>query len=86
MEKYLKIGIIKCRKSGTRRPKRGSERKKRGLSRDDLATERERQLTTARANKTTGLTNGRVANWAPEVEFSPFRALLRRQMAFPLCC
>ena len=28
----------------------------------DLATERERQLTTARANKTTGLTNGRAAN------------------------
>ena len=33
----------------------------------DLATERERQLTTARANQTTGLTNGRAANWAPEV-------------------
>ena len=28
----------------------------------DLATERERQLTTARANQTTGLTNGRAAN------------------------
>ena len=28
----------------------------------DLATERERQLTTARANKTTDLTNGRAAN------------------------
>jgi len=52
----------------------------------DLTTERERQLTTARANQTTGLTNGRVANWAPEVEFSPFRELSRRQMAFPLCC
>ena len=37
--------------------------------------ERERQLMTARANQTTGLTNGRAANWAPEVEFSPFRAL-----------
>ena len=45
-----------------------------------LATERERQLTTARANQTTGLTNGRVANWAPEVEFSPFR-----QITFPFC-
>ena len=33
----------------------------------DLATERERQLTTARANQTTGLTNGRTANWAQEV-------------------
>ena len=32
-----------------------------------LATERERQLTTARANQTTGLTNGRAANWAQEV-------------------
>ena len=40
----------------------------------DLATERERQLTTARANPTTGLTNGRAANWAPEVEFSAFCA------------
>ena len=40
-----------------------------------LPTERERQLTTARANQTTDLTNVRVANWAPEVEFSPFRAL-----------
>ena len=28
-------------------------------------------MTTARANQTTGLTNGRVANWAPEVEFIP---------------
>ena len=44
----------------------------------DLATERERQLTTARTNQTTGLTNGRAANWEPEVEFSPFRALSRR--------
>ena len=52
----------------------------------DLATERERQLTTARANQTTGLTNGRAANWAPEVEFSPFRALSGRQMTFPFCC
>ena len=29
----------------------------------DLATEQERQLTTARANQTTGLTNGEAANW-----------------------
>ena len=36
---------------------------------------RERQLTTARTNQTTGLTNGRAANWAPEVAYSPFRAL-----------
>ena len=33
----------------------------------DLATERERLLTTARANQTTGLTNGRAANCVPEV-------------------
>ena len=33
----------------------------------DLATERKRQLTTARANQTTSLTNGRAANWAQEV-------------------
>ena len=51
-----------------------------------VATERERQLMTARANQTTGLTNGRVANWAPEVVFSPFRALSRRQLTFPSCC
>ena len=53
------------------------------LEYDDLATERERQLTTARANQTTGLTNGRAANWAPEVVFSPFRALSCRQLTFP---
>ena len=29
---------------------------------------------------TTGLTNGRVANWAPEVAFSAFRAPSRRQL------
>ena len=46
----------------------------------DLATERERQLTTAWTNQTTGLTSGRAANWAPEAELSPFRALSRRQM------
>ena len=52
----------------------------------DLAPERERQLTTARANQTTGLTNGRAANWAPEDVFSPFRALSRLQMTLPFCC
>ena len=31
-------------------------------------------MTSVRANQTTGLTNGRATNWAPEVEFSPFRA------------
>ena len=46
------------------------------------ATERGRQLTTARANQTTGLTNDRAANWAPKVAFSPFRALSRRQLTF----
>jgi len=50
------------------------------------ATKRERLLTTARANQTTGLTNGRAANWVPVVEFSPFRALTRRQMTFPSGC
>ena len=29
---------------------------------------------TSRANQTTGLTNGRVANWPPKVVFSPKRA------------
>ena len=48
------------------------------LYRLSLATERERQLTTARANQTTGLTNGRGTNWTPEVKFSHFRALSRR--------
>ena len=51
-----------------------------------LPTERERQLTTARTNQTTALTNGRATNWAPEVEFSRFRALSRRQMTFAFCC
>ena len=48
--------------------------------------ERERLLTTVRANQTTGLTNGRAANWVPEVELSPFRGLTCRQMTFPSCC
>ena len=52
----------------------------------DLATEQECQLTTARANQTTGLTNGKAANWAPGVEFSPYRTLSRRQMTFRFCC
>ena len=39
-----------------------------------LSSEPERQLTTARTNQTTGLTYGRGANWAPEIEFSRFRA------------
>ena len=33
----------------------------------DLVTERKRQLTMARANQTTSLTNGRAANWTQEV-------------------
>ena len=49
-------------------------------------TERERQLTTTRANQTTGLTNGRAASWAPEVVFSPFRALSRSQLTLLFCC
>ena len=48
-----------------------------------VATERERQLTTARANHTTGLTNDTAANWAPEVVFSPYRAPSCRQVTFP---
>ena len=48
--------------------------------------ERERQLTTARANQTTGLSNGRAANLAPKVVFSSFRALSCRQLTFPSCC
>ena len=55
-------------------------------NKSDLATERERQLTTARADQTTGLSNGREANWAPEVVFSPFHALSHRQLTFPSCC
>ena len=30
---------------------------------------------TAHTNQTTGLTNGRVAHWAPEIAFIPFQAL-----------
>ena len=54
----------------------------------ELATERKPQFTTASANQTTGLTNGRAANWAPEVAFSPFRALFpsSTEMTFPFCC
>ena len=59
---------------------------RRGSKLANLAIEEKRQLTTAYANQSTGLTNGRAANWAPEVEFSPFRALSRRQMTFPFCC
>ena len=49
----------------------------------DLAVERKRQLTT-RANQTTGLTNGRAANWAPEVAFPhvPFPLLNQLIMLF----
>ena len=46
----------------------------------------ERQWTTALANQTTGLTSGLATNWAPEVAFSPFRVISRRQMTFPFCC
>ena len=52
----------------------------------DLAAVGERQLTTARANQIIGLTNRWATNWAPEVVFSPFRALSSRQMTFPFCC
>ena len=43
-------------------------------------------MTTSRANQTTGLTNGRATNWAPEVVFSPLRALSRCQLTFPSRC
>ena len=52
----------------------------------DLATERERQLTTARAIQTTGLTKGRAANWSPEGAFSPFSTLSRRELTFAYGC
>ena len=50
----------------------------------DLATERERQFTTARANQTTGLTNGIAANWALEAAFSPFRTLFASSTDVPV--
>ena len=61
-------------------------RRKLGPCERGCATEQERLLTTARANHSTGLTNGRTANWVPEVEFSPFRAPTRREMTFPFRC
>ena len=50
-----------------------------------LATAQEHQLTTPCANQTSGLTNGRATYRAPEVEFSPFRAL-SHQLTFLSCC
>ena len=50
----------------------------------ELATERKPQFTTARANQTTALTNDRAANWAPEVAFSPFRALFPSSTDIPV--
>ena len=55
-------------------------------SQADLTTGWECKLTTACTNQSTGLTNGEAANWALEVEFSPFRALFRLQMMFLFCC
>ena len=57
-----------------------------GSHQADLATEQECQLMMVCANETTGLTNGRAANWELEVEFIIFFALSRRQMTFPFCC
>ena len=51
-----------------------------------LATEWERQLTTAHANQTIGLTNDRAANCAPEVTFSPLGARSSPQLTFPFGC
>jgi len=51
----------------------------------DLATEQESQLKTVCANQTTGLTNGRVGKWAPEVVLSPFCVLSHHQLMFPFC-
>ena len=45
-----------------------------------IETVRERQWTTGRANQTTGLTNGRAANRAPEVAFC---LLASFSLAFP---
>ena len=50
----------------------------------ELATEREPQFTTACANQTTGLSNGRAANWAPEVAISPFPALFPSSTDIPV--
>ena len=33
-----------------------------------------------------GWFSNRTANWVPEVAFSPFRVLSRRQQTFPFCC
>ena len=49
----------------------------RSIYQADLATEK---------NQTTGLTNGRVTNWVPEVMFSPFDALSRPQLTLLFCC
>ena len=43
-------------------------------------------VTTARADQSNSLTNGRAANWAPEVAFSFFPALYHRQQTSPFCC
>ena len=48
----------------------------------DLAIERKRQLTTTRANQTTWPIES--SKLAPEVAFSPFRALSRRKLTFLL--
>ena len=47
----------------------------------DLAAERKRQLTTTRANQTTGLTNGREANWAQKVAFPRVPVPLLNQLS-----
>ena len=39
-----------------------------------------------RLRSKTSLTNGRAANWATEVGFSPFRALYSLQVTYPAFC
>ena len=52
----------------------------------ELATERERQFTTARANQTNGLTNGRAAIGHRKSRLALFARFFRRQLTFPFCC
>ena len=49
-----------------------------------IETGRERQWTTARANQTTGLTNGRAANRAPEVAVLSFSHAFPSSTDFPI--
>ena len=54
-----------------------------GLVLADLEKRTRRQWLQYAQIRKMGLTNGRAANWAPEVEFSIFRTLSRSQLTFP---